>query len=159
MEEKRREGNRVDLPKPQQRRKEGAGLWLIPLFFPVLLLSLFVYHSTRPRMRLTSDPPAQFLVARPEWDAKRREAEQRLARAFWDCAVKVIQRRYNYGSILPPTPPAEFRIDLRALPKGAAAPPESRDYYWKRLRVVWPVAWKKVYGWDADWFFGPMRNW
>ena len=121
-----------------------------------MLLSLFVYRSTRPQMRLPAEPPANFLVGRPDWSAKRREAEQRLARAYWDCAVTVVQWRYAYGSILPPTPPAEFRVDAGTLPKAAAAP-ESRDYYWQRLREVWPVAWKEVYGWETGWFFEPLR--
>ena len=157
MEENRCEGYTVNRPKPKERRKGTLGLWPIPPIFLGVLLSLFVYRSTRPQMRLAADPPAKFLVGRPDWGAKRREAEQRIARAYWDCAVEVIQWRYSYGSILPPTPPAEFRADVGTLPKAAAAAPESRDYYWQRLRAVWPVAWKEVYGWETGWFFEPLK--
>ena len=54
--------------------------------FVVILVALFLgvvaYFGVPTRMELVPNPPAEFLQDRPEWDARRREAEGQLARAY-----------------------------------------------------------------------------
>ena len=135
--------------------------WLVPTVSVVLFFSFLVYFSTRPRDRiqLSADPPPEFLLARPEWDAKRRKAEQRLAQAYWECAVRVVQWHYYYGTELPPTAPALFRIDAQAQPGAATDTAATRDYYWQLLRKAWlqPQAWKVVHERDDEWLMKRIR--
>ena len=154
------------IPKERRRKHKVkrkwtfATLWLILIVPLAILASLFVYRSLRPRLRLRDDPPSEFVAARPEWGNRRRQAEQVLARAYWDCAVNVIQWHYYHGSDLPPTAPEVFQIEVGALPDGVTAPKEARDFYWQRLRNVWlqPESWKEIYGWDDEWFFTLLRD-
>jgi hypothetical protein len=140
-------------PPPKKPRKNALFRWLILFSVLVTVASWYaVSHSRHSVMQLSTDPPAEFMVARPEWNAKRRESEQQLARGYWDCVAKVVQWRYHYSLTLPPEPPEEFRVDPSALSNPAAATPESREYYWQKLREVWPTAWKEVYVWDPGWF-------
>jgi hypothetical protein len=156
MEEDNCEGYWGKPLKPTKAPKESRDLLLPPfliifIVFVVVLLSVFAYLSVQPRVQLAADPPAQFLAARPDWNAKQREAQQKIARAYWDRVVTAVQWRYTYGSTLPLTPPEEFRIVSPSLPSAAADTSESRDFYWQRLREVWPYAWKQVYVWDTQW--------
>lgn len=61
-------------------------------------------------MRLASTP--EFFDDHPKWGFRRREAEHRLALAYWKRAVTVVQRDYFYGVALPEHPPPEFEVDL-----------------------------------------------
>jgi hypothetical protein len=146
-------GKRVK-PKPPDL---GRPFWIHPLLqlllvLLVVLVSCFIYLSNRPRLRLLDNPPAAFAAPLPAWDAQRRDGERRLARAYWDCAVKVIQWKYGYGSELPPYPPDEFQILASSAPTSTTSgDSEARTFYWQRLHDVWPYAWKKVYGWDTTW--------
>ncbi len=105
-------------------------------------------------MRLQSEAPKEFYDEFLELDPKRRPSEERLARAYWECALLNVQGKYSFGTDLPPTPPADFRIDDK-LPTslGLKADPASRIRCWGRLRLVWvlPQAWVKSYGWHTDW--------
>lgn len=78
---------------------------------------LFVYASTRPIMRLRADMPSRFRDASKTAGVAQRLAEQRLAEAYWNCALTFIQWKYSYGSPLPDDPPDEFRIKV-AMPAG-----------------------------------------
>jgi len=124
--------------------------WLLPLG----VAALYVYLSTTRTTELRPDPPAGFVETRPEWDLKRRQTEERLARAYWDCAARVLQWRYTFGSNLPEEPPPDFAIDAQKFPGVGAAEPGSRARYWQKLRRVWllPNAWKKSYRWNPKWF-------
>lgn len=111
--------------------------------------------STRPVMRLRSNPPAEFADTNAGWSAKRRAVEQQLARAYWDAASRNVENIYRYGSDLPATPPAAFKVDSDALAASgfkidAAA---ARARYWQKLHNEWsrPEAWEEADGWHTDW--------
>ena len=133
--------------------------------FLVIIISLFLavvaYFAIPTRMELVSTPPVEFLQARPEWDAKRREAEARLARAYWDCAIVTLQWKYPYGIPLPENPPAEFQVDVRVFADAMKLAPQSRNRYWQRLGEVWRLrqSWHEVRVWDFDWFTSPLKFW
>lgn len=140
----------VRLGKPKKRQVKLSG-GVVAL---VIVLGLLAYLSYRPVTRLRPDPPASFLEMRKEWDAKRREAEERAARAYWQQALQVIQVKYEYGTPLPAEPPGEFNLDKKDFPSGSLeASPATRARYWERLRVVWnsPRAWEKSYEWSTAW--------
>jgi|GEM_PF-3860809 len=112
------------------------------------------YFSIRPVTRLRAEPPKEFYDEYLMLDAKRRPAEEILARAYWDCARLEIQGKYAYGRDLPEEPPADFGVDEPALTRaGIRVDPDSRVRYWARLRLVWllPQAWEQSYGWHTDW--------
>jgi hypothetical protein len=119
------------------------------------LAILFVYRSTNVVMRLRPEPPPEFFELRAERNAERREAEERLARAYWDRAVQFVQWRYTYGSSLPDEPPPEFTVDVQGFPGALANAPATRARYWQRIRKVWnlPQAWRKTIAWDTNWLF------
>jgi hypothetical protein len=133
--------------------------------FVVILIALLVvvvaYFAIPTRMELVSTPPSEFLQARSEWDAKRREAEAQLARAYWNCALVTLQWKYPKGVRLPETPPAEFHVDARELADALKLVPQSRERYWQRLREVWRMrqSWHRVRVWDLDWFTKPFEFW
>jgi len=135
-------------PKKRQAKLSGGVVAL------VIVLGLLAYLSYRPETHLRPDPPASFLEMRKEWDAKRRGAEERVARAYWQQALQVIQVKYEYGTPLPAEPPGEFNLDKKDFPSGSLeASPATRARYWERLRVVWnsPQAWEKSYEWSTAW--------
>jgi hypothetical protein len=139
---------RLGKPKTHRRKVSGGAVVL------VIVLGVFAFLSYRPVTRLRPDPPASFLEMRKDWDAKRREAEERAARAYWQQALQVIQVKYEYGTPLPAEPPAEFSLDKKDFPSGSLeASPTARARYWERLRVVWnsPQAWEKSYEWSTAW--------
>jgi hypothetical protein len=131
----------------------SAKIW-IWLFGGLALI--FAYRSTRAVMHLQAEPPAEFMDVRPEWDAKQRRIEERLAQAYWQCAVKVMQQRYPFSTLLPGEPPPEFKIDARAFPDLPPGISLERDRYWQNLRKVWvkPEAWSRTYELDTNWFTG-----
>jgi len=132
------------------RRRHGTGLWLL-----AIPLGLFIFLSIRPVMRLRVEPPAEFLdMQLGRWDAKRRAAEERVARAYWERAVQLVQWQHSFGAPLPDNPPAEFNIEGKDFQRGSVeAGPVTRARYWKKLREVWalPQAWEKSYDWSTDW--------
>lgn len=112
------------------------------------------YLSIQPVTRLRVQPPKEFYDEYVMLDAKRRPAEEILARAYWDCARLDVQGKYAYGKDLPDDPPANFGVDEAALTRaGIRVDPGSRVRYWARLRLVWllPQAWEQSYGWHTDW--------
>jgi hypothetical protein len=56
---------------------------VVAFIAPVLV---FIFLSIQPPMRLRPDPPAEFFEVRQDWSAKRRAAEDRLARSYWESA-------------------------------------------------------------------------
>jgi len=143
--------------KPVRRPEVSRRGWQHPLA-PIVIIILFALGavvallSRQARMQLLSEPPGAFVAPLPEWQAPRRQAEQRLARAYWACVVNGLQFRYSYGSALPEVAPEEFRINPMTLPDRSVATEQARDFYWQRLRKLWPYAWRRIYVWDTNWW-------
>lgn len=115
----------------------------------LLALGIAAYAAFQPRLRLRADMPAEFF-ARADSPPKR-ATEQKLAAAYWKCAVAEIQWKYGYAHRLPDDPPAEFVVT--AAEAGPAANDQTeRIRYWQKLRQVWvlPSAWKEDYGLDLS---------
>ncbi|MFB3921126.1 MAG: hypothetical protein ACE145_05355 [Terriglobia bacterium] len=121
----------------------------------VILAGLFVYKSTRLVMRLRDDPPPQYLEFPVNWSAPRRTSEERLARAYWRCAVLLSRGQYVFGQRLPEEPPPGFSVDAKSYPSLGESPAAARARYWRKIQEVWtePAAWHEVYEWHTDWFF------
>ena len=107
-----------------------------------IVLVLLSFASFRSEFRLQSDMPAQFFDG-AQARREKRGSEEKIARAYWDCAVKEVQFKYGYAHRLPEDPPEEFILSPQEV--GPGARDESlRRYYWQRLRSVWNVSsvWK-----------------
>ena len=115
----------------------------------VAVLCVVGYASFRSKVRLRPDMPSEFFDA-SRVPAERRAAELRIAKAYWNCAVKNVQWKYGYAQRLPDEPPSEFALpgDLRG---NTARDVEIRAHYWRRLREVWGVSalWKEQYEWNS----------
>lgn len=114
----------------------------------ILALGLVAYAAFQPRLHLRPDMPAEFFDASGPRSAKKL-AEQKLAEAYWKCAVGEIQWKYGYAHRLPDNAPPDFLVT--ATQAGAAANDSAvRERYWQKLRAVWslPSAWKEDYGLD-----------
>ncbi len=122
-------------------------------FVTIVLAGLFVYYSWQPVMHLRSTPPADFLQERSTWTPAQRRAEERLARAYWDVAVKLSRSVFVYGDRLPPEPPAVFSVDTKAYPSALESAASARLRYWRNLQRVWhsPSSWDHTYEWHTDW--------
>jgi hypothetical protein len=109
----------------------------------VMVLSIVVYASFRSEYRLREKMPTEFFDP-ASVPAKRRAAEQAIAQAYWDCAVRQIQWKYGYARRLPDEVPADF-VALRDSP--GTADPVTREHYWRRLRSTWTVSsvWEEKY--------------
>jgi hypothetical protein len=114
----------------------------------------FVYKSFRTVMHLGDEPPPQFFNVDQKWNAKQREAEERLARAYWSRAVN-LSRMHPYGSRLPDKPSDLFNVDVKAYPSAVESAAAARRRYWRNLQGVWhlPQSWKTSYEWHMDWLF------
>jgi hypothetical protein len=124
----------------------------------LLFVGLFCYVSTRPTYRLSVDMPPQFRDAPASWPPQKREAEEKVARAYWYCAVTEIQPKYGFGEPLPLNPPPEFTIITPGLAKGATDS-ETRLRYWHKLQQSWYLAstWTKVQTWNFQWLTVPVE--
>jgi hypothetical protein len=115
----------------------------------VFVVCLVTYASFRSELRLRPDMPVEFFDGSRIPPAKR-ASEEKIAKAYWDCAVKQVQWKYGYAHRLPDEPPAEFSVSSDEI--GPAANNDAvRQRYWQRLREVWnvPSAWKTRYEWTA----------
>lgn len=121
--------------------------------------ALFIYASTRPTARLSPDMPRGFVDPLRHASARQRASEERVAQAYWDCVVTLIQWKYTYGSELPDDPPDDFEIGALAgaTPK---ADQGSRVRYWHRLQKLWnsPDAWVTWRGWSTRWLTDPLGH-
>ena len=128
----------------------------------VLLIpaALFVYASHRTVVRLRVGMPPEFVDAPASASPKQRAMEERIAQAYWNCTLSLVQWTHTYGSTLPEGPPEGFRIDDKALglPGVGAA---SRMRYWRRLRQIWlsPEAWSSSQEWSTSWLTEPIAKW
>ena len=146
------ESLRVASIGPNNRQIDRFLLVLIPA-------ALFVYLSTRPMMRLQADAPPEFLGPSAVARSHRRQAEERVARAYWDSAVTFVQWEHTYGTPLPENPPDDFRIDAQTY--GAEAAGQSaRLRYWNKLRETWllPMSWRQSREWSTSWFTDPLAR-
>src|SRR5258708_37809573 len=101
----------------------------------MLALGLVAYAAFQPRLRLRSEMPAEFFDASGPRSAKKL-ADQKLAEAYWKCAVGQIQWEYGYAYRLPDNAPPDFLVTPSQL--GAAANDGTqREHYWQKLRAVW----------------------
>lgn len=121
--------------------------------------ALFVYASFRPHVRLRASMPPQFVDVQPNARPAQRAAEEHLAQAYWKCVLTEIQWKYTYGSLLPETPPEEFRPSLQLAP-GSEPVASSRVRYWRRLQQVWlqPSSWVTSREWSTAWLTQPIIN-
>lgn len=133
----------------------GASYGFFLAAVTIVLSGLFIYKSTRSVMRLKDEPPQQYLDFPANWTAQRRQSEERLARAYWKCAVLLSRGQYIYGERLPDEPPPGFSVDPKTYPSVGESPSAARVRYWRNLQEVWahPAAWRQVYEWHTDWFF------
>jgi hypothetical protein len=122
------------------------------LLILIVPAALFVYLSTRPHVRLRADMPPQFVDIPASAGPKQREAEERLAREYWSCALTVIQWKYTYGVRLPDSPPEQFQPNTQLAPCSEPIS-SSRVRYWHRLQRVWlqPSSWVTSQTWSTDW--------
>ncbi len=111
-------------------REWTVAVWVFSIGLGILLIE----RSAQPVVRLRSEPPAEFVQVRPEWDAARRAAEEELARVYWQQAVEHLQWRFSAMAPLPEQPPAEFTVAAMGHGRATAeASSASRGRYWRRL--------------------------
>lgn len=124
----------------------------------LLVLALVAFASSRSEFRLQSDMPTEFFDAK-RVPREKRASEEKVAKAYWDCAVKDLQWKYSYTSRLPDDPPAEFRLVTAEM--GPVARDEAiRKHYWQQTRATWHVqsAWKNEYVWSSTSFRQSLRT-
>jgi hypothetical protein len=111
-------------------------------------LAAFAYSSFDAKLRLRPDMPKDFMDSSKSITAANRAQEERLARAYWRCALAV-QWKYGYGHRLPDDPPPEFLVTTQDVGT-AASDTGSRLRYWHRFQEVWyvPNNWEKSYAFD-----------
>jgi hypothetical protein len=128
------------------------------LIYPLVLLILLFLISYRPKYHLRTEMPPAFFSA-PSTNTQQRDLETRIAWAYWESAVMDVQWKYPHGRPLPPDPPAEFRINAKALGP-TASDLATRQLYWRRLQQIWyaPEIWTKDYGWDWGWASDPIGS-
>ncbi len=133
----------------------GASYGFLLAIISLVLGGVFVYKSTALVMVLKPDPPAGFFEEKANWTPAQRQAQERLARAYWDTARKLSRSVYVYGDRLPEDPPDTFAVDEKAYPSAGEPSSVARARYWRNLQKVWnsPEAWKRTYEWHTSWFF------
>jgi hypothetical protein len=152
------------ISKPKSgRRPIGSSLFPDKLLILLIPTAFFFYRSSRPVVRLRVDMPARFVDPSASADSRQQTEERRLALAYWNCGVTIIQWEYAYGSPLPSKPPLEFRIggSTSATPgtaRGKVNTPDGRTRYWNRFRELWvsPEAWKSSREWSTAWLTDPV---
>jgi hypothetical protein len=121
--------------------------------YVILLLAggLFCFFSYRPRFRIATQMPLEFLDTSQVKTKAQRTAEEKLANAYWACVVNSIQWKFTYGNRLPPVPPPEFAITGGDL--APASDISARARYWQKVQQVWniPTIWNEQYEWNTGW--------
>jgi hypothetical protein len=103
--------------------------------------------SFRSEFRLRSTMPPEFFDGK-RLAAEKAVPEERIARAYWNCAVTQVQWKYGYAHRLPEQPVEEFKLNSAEL--GSIAQDEvARRYYWRQLRTSWDV----TSVWETKWSF------
>src|SRR5258706_11565839 len=93
-----------------------------------LVLAVIGDGSLRSEFRLQPDMPPEFFDGSPLPPAKR-ASEQKVAAAYWACAVKQAQWKYGYASRLPVDPPPELTASSCKLGLVANDEAVSRQYW------------------------------
>jgi hypothetical protein len=115
---------------------------IVALVLVVLAIACF-----RSEFRLQFDMPHEFFDAR-QVAKEKRASEEKIARAYWNCAVKQVQWKYGYAHRLPEAPPDEFLLNESEI--GAAARDQAlRRHYWQQLHTAWNMS--SV--WQTRWEF------
>jgi len=123
-----------------------------------LVLAAIAYASLSSEFRLQADMPREFFDG-SNLPAAKRSSEEKIAKAYWECAVKQVQWKYGYASRLPDDPPPEFGLSSSDV--GPVAKDETvRRHYWQQLRATWHVsgAWKNEYVWSSVSFRQSLRT-
>jgi hypothetical protein len=113
------------------------------------VLCIAAYASFRTEFRLHSAMPVEFFDA-SRVPVQRRAAEEKIAKAYWKCAVTQIQWKYGYAHRLPEQAPQEFYVTTTEA--GSAADDSAlRARYWQKLRDVWGIStvWHEQYEWNT----------
>lgn len=107
-----------------------------------LVLIVVSIASFRSEFRLRPEMPTVFFDGK-HLAAGKRASEERIARAYWNCAVEQVQWKYGYAHRLPDDPPEEFSVSP-ALIGPAANDASVRRYYWQKLHTAWSISsvWK-----------------
>jgi hypothetical protein len=119
------------------------------LYILALVLLVIAYAAFRSEFRLQSDMPVEFFDGSRVPRAQR-AAEEKIAKAYWKCAVTQVQWKYGYAHRLPDEPPDEFQVTTEEA--GAAAHDSAvRARYWQKLRDVWSISgvWSEQYEWNT----------
>ena len=105
----------------------------------VLLPALLAIYSFSPSVaHLRQQPPPSFYHDDPNWSARQRSREERLAHGYWGIALRDIQARYAFGSVLPLDAPDYFKVEENAGPSTTPiVDSATRAKYWEKLREVW----------------------
>ena len=119
-------------------------------FIVIFAIAVAAYASIRSEYRLRSEMPIEFFDSSRAPSAKR-AGEERIAKAYWDCAVNQVQWKYGYAHRLPEDPPEEFVVTTEQA-GGAAKDQVLRERYWQKLREVWGISmvWHKHYEWNTS---------
>jgi hypothetical protein len=118
-----------------------------------VVLCVLAYASFRTEFRLIEQMPAEFFdpsqIHKDQVPRDNQASEEKIARAYWKCAVTQIQWKYGYAHRLPEEPPAEFAVNVED------AGPATHDavlraHYWTRLRIIWNESeiWQEKYTWS-----------
>jgi hypothetical protein len=115
----------------------------------VFVILVALYASIRSEFRLRAEMPVEFFNA-SRIPAEKRAAEEKIAEAYWKCAVTQIQWQYGYAHRLPDEPPAEFSVTT-AEAGSTAKDSAVRGRYWQKLRAVWGIStvWHQQYEWNT----------
>jgi hypothetical protein len=114
----------------------------------IVVLCVVAYAAFRTDLRLREQMPTEFFDG-AHLPPPQRASEEKIARAYWKCAVTQIQWKYGYAHRLPDEPPDEFSVTAEEA--GAAAGNSAlRSRYWQRLRVIWDATdiWQEHYEWS-----------
>lgn len=116
----------------------------IPIII-LFVLCVVGFGSFRYEDRLREGMPREFFDS-SQFPANQRAAEEKLAQAYWACAVSQIQWKYGYAHRLPNDPPEEFAVTTAAAGP-AANDAAARQRYWRRLRLIWDASaiWERHY--------------
>ena len=122
----------------------------------MMVLAIIAYASFRSEYRLREKMPKEFFDP-ASVPSKTRAAEQALARAYWECAVKQIQWKYGYARRLPEEVPVDFVIMGQA---SGANDSVIRERYWRKLRSTWTVSsvWEEKYELNRISFSDSLRS-
>ena len=123
-----------------------------------LVVGAIAYGASRSEFRLRPDMPVEFFDG-SRLPTTKRASEEKIAKAYWNCAVKQVQWKYGYASRLPDDPPPEFSVTASEI--GPVANDDAvRRHYWRQLHAVWNVssAWKTQYEWSSISFRQSLRS-